>query len=414
MRLKTLFLILASLASAAVPHSAFIDERIAAAQAKIKASPAVADGYSDLAFALARRARETEDPAYLAQAEAALSTALKLDPKHFDARKARVIVRLEQQRYADALEEATALNRQVPDDNLMYGLLCDANLALGNYDAAEANAQRMLDMRQVNAPGLERAARVREAIGFPDGATEFWTSSFRLISTGDSEERAYISTQLARVARERGRLDEAERNCLQALTLEPDYPAALLQLARIQLDLAKASAAVDTLKKRLSEGESPTAEYWLAIALEAEGKIQESEQAGRTFMKLARQSVSKEANANVLLIRYLAAHGKAAEAVAIGREAVAKRHDIETEDAYALALSQAGEQKEAQIQIAAALKPGIKNAEYFYDAGLIAKKNGDRTAAADYFRKTLEANANSRYAALAIQELSAGGPVPAK
>jgi len=412
MRCKILFLFLAPLAAAAVPHSAFIDERIAAAQAKIKTSPAEPSGYSDLAFALERRARETEDPAYREQAEAAVATALKLDPKHFEARKARVILRLEQERYADALEEATALNRQVPDDNLMYGLLCDANLALGNYDAAEANAQRMLDMRQVNAPGLQRAARVREAIGFPDGAADFWTSSFRLTSTGDSEERAYVSTQLARVARERGRLDEAERNCLQALALEPDYPAAVLELARIQLDQGKASSAVETVKKRLSEGENLSARYWLAIALQAEGKVKESEDAGSTFTRLARQSASKAENANVLLIRYLAAHGQAAEAVSVGRQAIAVRRDIELRDAYAWALLQAGQPKEAEVQIAAALKPGVKNAEYFYRAGMIAKSNGDRQAASDYFKKTLEANANSRYAALAVQELSRAQPVP--
>ena len=50
-----------------------------------RSRPPLRRGYSDLALAFARRARETSDPAYYRQADEALDRALELAPGDFEA-----------------------------------------------------------------------------------------------------------------------------------------------------------------------------------------------------------------------------------------------------------------------------------------------------------------------------------------
>ena len=132
--------------------------KIALAQAAIARDPKHAQAHADLALALTQRARETADPVYYQQAEAAVQAALAATPGHFDARKVRAWALLGQHRFAEALALATALNREVPDDLMVYGILTDAHIELGHYDEAERSAQWMLDLRPGNIPALTRAA----------------------------------------------------------------------------------------------------------------------------------------------------------------------------------------------------------------------------------------------------------------
>ena len=59
---------------------------------------------------------------------------LELDARDFEALKARAWVLLGQHRFAEARELAEVLNKRVPDDVMVYGLLTDANVELGDYD----------------------------------------------------------------------------------------------------------------------------------------------------------------------------------------------------------------------------------------------------------------------------------------
>lgn len=411
-KLAVFFLLSTCAVSAAAPQSQFLTDLINTSEAKIKNAPQTAEGYSDLAFALARRARETEDPAFGKRAEEAVLKALQLAPGNFEARKARVMLRLQQGRYADAEEEAKALNKQTPDDNIMYGLLTDAALGQGKYPEAEALTQRMLDMRQVNGPGLQRAARVREAIGFPDGAVEFWNSAFRLASTSDVEERAYILTELAGISRRRAQLANASRYAADAVALEPDYPAALVEQARIAIDQKKFELAEGFLTARLKQSPSFAAQYWLASALEAAGKSARATEAGNQFVSLAQASNEAPRDRSELLVRYWTAHGKAADAVRFAESQSPRGAGESYWDAVALALLAAGDAKAANVKIEQALQPGVQNPAFFLDAAHIARKNNQTAAARGYLKKCIEVNASSEYAEIALRELQSTGENP--
>src|SRR5262249_1299538 len=146
------------------------ERSMAEANAAISKKPAYYGGYNQLAMALARRARETSDVAFYAQAEGALNKSLELSPGNLEGEKTRVWLLLGRHEFPSALHAGTALNKRVPDDVLVYGFLADANAELGNYKDAENSVQWMLNLRPGNIPALTRTAYLRELFGDLDGA----------------------------------------------------------------------------------------------------------------------------------------------------------------------------------------------------------------------------------------------------
>jgi tetratricopeptide (TPR) repeat protein len=380
----------------------FIEQSIASANEEIAKEPKQPDGYNDLTQALVRKVRETGDLSFATQAEVAIAKSLKLEPANFGARRARVAVRLAERRYDDALEEAEALKKQRPDDNPLYAYISEAQNALGHYAESEKAVQRMVDLRNVNGPGFEAGAVVRELIGFPDAALDWWRSASNLVSERDIEERAHIYSQMARIYRETGRYESGVECAQQALRLEPDYPAALFELARIRIEQKQNSAAVTLLRTRLAKGKDLPSLYWLAVAEERSGN---PITASAEFEKQARAAAGSPLHADSLLIRYLAEHGHATEAVQMATLALRRHNDLFTRQAYAVALSQAGQPLEALQQIRKALEPGFLDVSLYFEAGLIAKKNNDTEAAAGYFKKAFEMGSNGYYAGEIMKQL---------
>ncbi len=266
----------------------------------------------------------------------------------------------------------------------------------------------MLDLRQVNGPGLQKAAAVREAIGFPDGAIDFWNSALHLASNSDLEERAYILTELAGLARRIARFSEAERYAANALALEPDYPAALIEQGRIALESGKPEAAIAPLAVRLKQGDSYAAQYFLTRALEATGKTAEAEASGRKFMAMQANAAGRKGR-NELLARYLTSHGEAPKAVELLKADAPKGLSQQTADAYAMALLESGNAPQAAQEIAKALDPGVRNPLIFLHAAKIAQANKNAVQAQAFLKKCIEANASSPYAETAIRELQSTG-----
>jgi tetratricopeptide (TPR) repeat protein len=381
----------------AFQNASFIEQSIVSANEEIAKEPGKPDGYNDLAMAMVRKERQTGDPSYLRLAESAIQKSLLAEPANFAARRARVAVRLTQHRFEDALEEAEALRTLRPDDNPIYGFISQAQIALGNYPAAEKAVQRMLDLRSVNGPGFEYGAIVREFIGFPGPAIDWWTSALHLVSDRDGEERAFIYSNMARIYRETGRYDAGAESAQRAFELEPDYPLALLELARIRIEQKQPDAAAELLRKRYAKCHDLESLYWLSAV---GGK------AGDAFETQARAAATLPMNANALLIRYLAEHGKSAEAISIAGDSLQRRPDLFTREAYAIALSKAGRNADAFEQIKKALEPGFQDAGLFFDAGVMAKAVNERGLAEGYFKKAFEMGVNGLYSSEILKQLA--------
>ena len=145
---------------------------------------------AELGLALSRRARETADTRYYAEADRMVARALELDPESYAARKARAWILLGRHEFDAARKEAEALQRRVKDDLMVYGLLVDANVELGRYDEAEDAAQWMLNLRPGNPAALTRAAYLRELFGDLEGAQQLMVEAFHTIMPTEFEDRA--------------------------------------------------------------------------------------------------------------------------------------------------------------------------------------------------------------------------------
>jgi tetratricopeptide (TPR) repeat protein len=125
------------------------------------------------------------------------------------------------------------LNKQTPDDVAVYGYMADAEIALGDFNGAVEATQWMLNLRPGNAPGLIRAGRLRELYKDWPGALQVLQMAYEATPFAESEERAWVLVQMARVDLESGDAKNAERVANEALGLFPHYHLALSLLAEI-------------------------------------------------------------------------------------------------------------------------------------------------------------------------------------
>ena len=228
------------------------EQSMAAAKKEIEKKPDQFAGYNHLAIALSRRARETSDVKYYAQAEEALKKSLELAPGNMESEKIHVWLLLGRHEFPAALEAAKVLNKKNPDDILVYGFLTDANAELGKYEDAEASAQWMLNLRAGNLPGMTRAAYLRELFGDVDGAYELMNMAFQATPPTETEDRAWILSQMGHLRFVAGKTDEADAILKQALTIFPGYHYALGNLAKVRVTQKRYDEAVTSAAATLS------------------------------------------------------------------------------------------------------------------------------------------------------------------
>jgi tetratricopeptide (TPR) repeat protein len=286
------------------------------------------------------------------------------------------------------------LNKKVPDDILAYGFLTDANAELGNYDAAENAAQWMLKLRPGNLPGMTRAAYLRELFGDVDGAYQLMDMAYQSTVPTETEDRAWILSQMGHLRFIDGKTEDAENILQQALAIFPKYHYALGNLAKVRIAQKRYDDAVALLQQRYDDAPHAENLYDLAAALQLAGRASDAKKAFSEFEMKSLAESSRKDNSSRELVFYYADHAdQPAKALAIAEQEHAWRHDVYTLDAYAWALHVNGQDAEARKQLDAALAVGIRDAKLFAHAGEIALKLGDRPAAERYLRQSVSLHA---------------------
>jgi len=318
--------------------------------------------YNSLAMAYARRARETADAAYYAKAEETLKKSFAIQPDNFEGLKAETYLLLGRREFAKALEVAKKLNKQTPDDVALYGYIADAEAELGNYKDAVDAAQWMLNLRPGNIGGLTRAGYLREVYGDLDGAMEVLRMAYDAMPFQESEERAWLLTQMAHVKLTGGDTKDAEALANSALSVFPNYHYAEESLGQIRMAQRQYPEAVTLFRKLYAA--APQAENLFAVG-EALHMAGEKEQASKAFADFERQALKDSAtadNANHELIVYYIEYAKEpAKALRLAEQEAARRHDVYTLDSYAWSLAANGDYAHAQEQMQKALATGVKD-----------------------------------------------------
>jgi tetratricopeptide (TPR) repeat protein len=363
------------------------ERAIAAAEKQAADRPKTSQPWNALALALARRARETSDNSYYDRANAALKKSFEISPGNFDAEKINVWLLLGRHEFAEALAAAEALNKKVPDDVQVYGFLVDANVELGKYEQAEKAAQWMLNLRPGNIPGLTRAAFLRELFGDVDGAIELMDMALQSTPLSETEDRAWILTQMAHLELSHGNLSSAETLVHSALETFPDYHYALARMAELRQVQKKFEQAATLLEQRYKAAPHAENLFDLAVALHRAGRRTEAGKRFKEFENAGIEESSSNDNANRELIFYYADYAhKPNEALKIATLETGRRQDVHTLDAYAWALFRAGRTAEADAVMKRVLTVGIRDARILTHAGAIAAQRNDVATARRYFR----------------------------
>jgi len=385
--------------SAALAQNAAVSEpRLSPAQQAMEQAQKLIDknakdyeAYNALALALARRARETSNPNFYSQGEQVLQKSFAISPGNYDGKRVEVWLLLGKHEFAAALEAAKPLNRKMPDDVMVWSFLTDANAELGNYSHAEQAAQQMLNLRPGYLPALTRAAYLRELFGDAQGALELMQMALESSPPSESEDRAWITTQMAHLKLGMGKTTEAEGLLENALTMFPGYHYALGNLAKVRIQQQRYEEGVLLLKQRYNAAPHAENLFDLAVALKLAGRRSEAKNAFAEFEQKSLLETAKADNSNHELILYYADYAnQPAKALEVATREYTRRHDVFTLDCYAWALHVNGRDSEARNPMNAALGVGIQDVKMFRHAAEIASRTGDPTSARRYLKLAAE------------------------
>ncbi len=207
--------------------------KVADLKQKIAADPNNVKARLQIATIYITEARITgEHPYYYPAITKILDDVLVIDSKNYEATILKASVKMSQHKFQDALvlaEQAKLIN---PNEAYVYGILVDANVELGDYDAAIAASDKM----QALKPSLEsysRASYLREIFGDNNGAIEAMKLASQAGLPG-SEPQCWSMKTLGELYLQSGQLDKAENEYKKILALRPSYAFATAGLAKIE------------------------------------------------------------------------------------------------------------------------------------------------------------------------------------
>ena len=374
-----------TLAMAPSPGNAPVDREIALLQQGLdKGGPSV-ERYGMLGRAWIRKAREAADPGFYLNAKAAADLALELAPSSPLALNLVAMVHLSDHRFVEARDVAEQILAKLPDDLMALGTLSDAHLELGDIEAAERAAERMIDLKP-NLPSYSRASYLAWLRGDDARALE---AARLAIDSGrdgrDPEPGAWAVVQAANLWWHKGDLGGADAGYDMALARLHEYAPALVGKGRVALARGDGKRAVEYLERAYAQSPLVETAWLLGAARAASGDAAGADAAYALVVKDGRRTDGRT------LAQFYAAKGRDAdEALRLAEAEMKVRPGVHTLDAYAWALYRGGRFADARAASDKARAPGVHEAALLYHAGAIRIAQGEEKAGAELVKKALE------------------------
>jgi tetratricopeptide (TPR) repeat protein len=350
--------------------------------------------YYRLADAYLQKGRETGDITYINLAEKSLRQCLEIAPEHSGAARHLAYAMYMRHGFDEAAVQAQKAAALDPADSHAYGILGDAHLEVGNYEAA-AHAYRRMIQLQGDLYAYSRLSGLKSLQGDTDGAI---ADLERAIQLGQAQERppesiAWAMWQLGNEAFALGKLPAAEASYLDALKTFPDYYRALAGLAQVRAAQQRYPEALDLYRKAIAIVPLPDYAAALGDVYTKLGRPEEAQKPYDLVEYIGYLNTLNKVLYNRELAYFYADHDrKLPEALELARRELEVRRDVYAYDVLAWALYKHGQPQEALTAITAALQLGTKDARLFFHAGMIHHRLGDHDKARDYLQRALAAN----------------------
>lgn len=367
-----------------------LEGSISALQQRLRTIPGDWRGFASLGIAYVAQARVTADPSWYPRAEAALLESLRLqDENNADALLGLGALALARHDFRAALasgREAVSLN---PYDANAYGVVGDALLELGRYDAAVEAFQTMVDTRP-DVASYSRASYARELLGDVPGAISAMRRAFA--AAGSANDAAWAAYQLGELEFGRGDVDAAAVWFERGLELDPGYVPNAAGLAKVAWGRGDVGDAVERYRDVVAR--YPSIEYVTALGdlYASTGRQDLAEEQYAVLEAMRTLAEANGVNVDLEIALFDADHGKPAAALEAAEAEWSRRQSVHVADAYAWALYANGRYAEAEEIADRVLALGTRNASFLFHAGMIERALGHDDDARRLLREALTLN----------------------
>jgi tetratricopeptide (TPR) repeat protein len=368
---------------------------------KIKENPSDIKSLVGLAAIYLQEARSSGNFAYYDKAALnCVHAILKKDANNFEALTFRAMIYLSQHHFAEGLKAANQVEKTYSYNAFVYGILVDANVELGNYQAALDDADKMVSIRP-DMRSYSRISYLREIYGDIPGAIEAMKLAVDAGAPG-TEFTEWARVQLGKLYEQIGEMKYAEMHYTIALNNRPGYPYALAGLARIAVNRKDYQKAIELYQ----QADSSSNDYSFKEALVEVYKLAGNKQLSLSVaneiideMEKAAEKMKKGDSSGhyadkEMAYAYLSVdnYDKAIEHALL--EYNRRPDNIDANETLGWIYYKKSDYAKARSYIKTALQTNCKNPVLLCHAGLIYAKAGDKMAAKNYIQQALKNNPN--------------------
>jgi len=379
-----------------------LEQTITTLQAHLADVPGDYVAWSTLGLAYVQQAKVTVNAAFYPKAEGVLKRSLAINQAdNFLADAGLAALANARHDFAAAKQHALDGLQINPYSDVLYGALSDAETQLGEYDAAFAAAQRMVDLSP-DTSSLARASYTWELRGDIEQATALMQHALDDAPTGAN--RAFAEFCLGELAFNSGDANAALGHYRAALDASPGDSAALRGKAKAEAALGQFLTATADYATVVEQTPEPSYLIEYGELLQSLGRTDEAEQQYAVFAATQRLFAANGVEPDADATLFYADHGDPAQALESAERGIRTRPFVVMHDAYAWALHVNGRDAEALAEADAALSTGMDNALFQYHRGMIELALGNKAEARPALERALAINPNFSPLAAPIAE----------